>query len=90
MIFTRKKVVVFVDGCFWHGCRLCHNIQRDCNRFWRDKIRGNVERDRRTTLALRRRGWKVVRVWEHDLRRRSDLARTTTRLVKVLAGEPKR
>ena len=84
LIFTRKRVLIFVDGCFWHGCRRCHNIADECNAFWRTKIEGNVSRDRRTTRTLRRRGWKVIRVREHDVRTKAGLAKTARRVSNVL------
>ena len=84
LIFTRKKIIVFVDGCFWHGCRRCHDFEKDCDRFWQDKIQVNVERDRRITSTLRGNGWTVMRVWEHDLRRKGDLKKTASRLSRRL------
>lgn len=60
------KVAVFIDGCFWHGCP--DHCRVPDKRFWRDKIRRNVERDEQVNDNLRLRGWRVVRVWEHDLR----------------------
>lgn len=82
LIFTRKRVVVFVDGCFWHGCRRCHDFDADCDERWRRKIETNVERDKRSTSRLRRQGWTVIRVWEHDLRKKQDLAATARRVAE--------
>jgi len=66
IVFPDSKVAIFIDGDFWHGfrypawtCRLSH--------FWRRKIEGNRARDLRTFSALRRRGWRVVRVWQHQV-----------------------
>ena len=67
LIFTRKRIVVFVDGCFWHGCNRCHDFANDCNGWWQDKIATNVARDKRVRRKLRRLGWTVIRVWEHQL-----------------------
>ena len=67
-VFRARRLVVFVDGCFWHGCPR-HGTQPQGNAaFWRAKFRRNQERDRRDTRNLRRAGWKVVRLWEHALR----------------------
>lgn len=79
IVFARAKVVVFIDGCFWHGCPL-HGTQPKKNaEWWRDKLAKNVERDRRNTENLMALGWCVVRVWEHeDLE--SALARITIAL----------
>lgn len=66
--FKKKKLAVFVDGCFWHGCTACKNVPATRSQFWRKKIHDNKTRDRRVTRKLRRRGWTVVRFWEHELR----------------------
>lgn len=66
IVFRSAKVAIFVDGCFWHGCPK-HGTQAKANaRFWRNKIRQNQERDKETNVLLRKAGWKVVRVWEHE------------------------
>ena len=66
------KWAVFVDGCFWHGCPK-HGTQPKSNAaFWRKKIAGNKSRDRRVNDALRKLGWKVTRIWEHELAKRSE------------------
>ncbi len=65
VVFTRAKVAVFVDGCYWHSCPL-HGTKPSTNAdYWGPKLARNVERDRAHDDALRRAGWKVVRVWEH-------------------------
>lgn len=66
IVFTRGKLAVFVDGCFWHGCPEHGEIpvaNREC---WKGKIDGTRERDRRQMAALKRGGWRVIRVWEHE------------------------
>ena len=66
-VFPKQRVAVFVDGCFWHGCPK-HATQPKNNRaFWRKKLAGNKARDARVNRALRRAGWRVVRIWEHQL-----------------------
>lgn len=67
-VFRREKVAIFVDGCFWHGCPRHFQAPATRAEFWREKIRGNVRRDRRVRRRLRENGWLVVRVWEHELR----------------------
>lgn len=62
-----NKTIVFIDGCFWHGCRL-HYIQPKTNvKYWKHKIETNVERDREVDRNLRSDGWKVIRIWEHQI-----------------------
>ncbi|NVC25129.1 very short patch repair endonuclease [Kocuria salina] len=66
IVFTRRKVAVFVDGCFWHSCPE-HGRQPAVNSgYWSPKLQGNRDRDRRNTQALEQAGWVVVRVWEHE------------------------
>lgn len=64
--FTRLRVAVFVDGCYWHGCPL-HATQSKTNaEWWRSKIDANRQRDADTNRALIERGWFVIRIWEHQ------------------------
>lgn len=66
LVFTRRRVAVFVDGCYWHGCPTHGTQPRSNAEYWRAKIARNVERDRETDRLLASAGWRVVRVWEHD------------------------
>jgi DNA mismatch endonuclease (patch repair protein) len=66
IVFTARKVAVFVDGCFWHCCP-AHGRQPSANTwYWEPKLRRNVERDRAADAALGQSGWTVIRVWEHE------------------------
>lgn len=66
IVFTAKKVAVFVDGCFWHVCPI-HGRQPSVNEwYWGPKLQRNMERDRQADRALEAAGWTVVRVWEHE------------------------
>ena len=65
--FVTKKVAVFVDGCFWHGCPKHYVAPRSRTDFWSAKLSENVARDRRQTRQLESIGWRVVRVWEHEV-----------------------
>lgn len=64
--FTRAKVAVFVDGCFWHACPEHGTNPANNGAWWAEKLRRNVERDRETDAHLVALGWSVVRVWEHE------------------------
>lgn len=66
LAFPRQKVAVFVDGCFWHGCPRHMTWPKNNAEWWRAKIEGNRARDLDTNRLLRRAGWTVVRVWEHE------------------------
>jgi DNA mismatch endonuclease, patch repair protein len=71
-VFPKLKLSVFVDGCFWHGCPI-HATQPKTNaKFWREKISKNQARDRLVSRTLRRAGWRVLRIWEHELTRRNE------------------
>ena len=64
--FTRPRVAVFVDGCFWHSCPDHATSPKSNGPWWRDKLATNVRRDRDTDERLAEAGWAVVRVWEHE------------------------
>jgi DNA mismatch endonuclease (patch repair protein) len=66
IVFPKKRVCVFVDGCFWHGCRTHFRVPRANAEWWAEKIDENRERDKKQTSYLRAAGWRVVRVWEHE------------------------
>jgi DNA mismatch endonuclease (patch repair protein) len=66
ILFTKARLVVMVDGCFWHRCPEHGLSPRDNAAWWRQKLDRNVERDRRTDAELTKLGWKVVRIWEHE------------------------
>jgi DNA mismatch endonuclease, patch repair protein len=66
LAFTRDKVAVFLDGCFWHGCPDHHTVAVTNAEFWATKVETNMARDRDTDRRLAEAGWVVVRVWEHE------------------------
>lgn len=66
IVFPRERVAVFVNGCFWHRCPVHGTTPKNNREWWVAKLDGNVERDRRVDEELRRAGWRVVRVWEHE------------------------
>lgn len=66
IVFTRQKVAVFVDGCFWHGCPEHRTLPKNNAEWWRQKLQSNVDRDRRTDSELTTLGWTVLRIWEHE------------------------
>jgi DNA mismatch endonuclease, patch repair protein len=68
-VFPTHRIAIFVDGCFWHGCRL-HGRKPDSNQlYWNKKLENNKARDRKVTRLLRQKGWKVLRIWEHELKK---------------------
>jgi DNA mismatch endonuclease (patch repair protein) len=70
--FPKQKVAIFVDGCFWHGCPTCYTRPKSNRAFWDKKREDNMARDRRVTRQLRGRGWKVIRIWQHSLKKSPD------------------
>ncbi len=84
MVLPRKRLVVFVDGCFWHGCPVCDKRPEQSGEFWANKIDANRQRDRRVTAALEREGWTVLRVPEHSVRTKRALAQTVDCLARLI------
>lgn len=82
LVLSREKVVVFVDGCFWHGCPDHYVRPRGNPDFWAAKLRENTERDTRQTRALLGEGWLVVRFWEHEVR--ADPVKTAQRVARTI------
>lgn len=70
-VFRAERVAVFVDGCFWHRCPLHCKMPANNQAFWEQKLSRNVERDRLVDRELRKAGWEVWRVWEHQLTQRA-------------------
>ena len=71
-LFREARLALFVDGCFWHGCPKHCKIPAGNRAFWKKKFAANKARDRRVNRELRKLGWRVVRIWEHDLAKRGE------------------
>ena|SRR3989344_5514998 len=82
IVFVKFRVAIFVDGCFWHGCS-CSSIPISNKHYWILKIKRNAARDKDVNSALRKQGWKVIRIWEHQLSRNSD--NCTSRIENALS-----
>lgn len=65
LVFPSERLAVFVDGCFWHGCRKHRTIPRSNAPYWTEKIERNRARDRRVDRQLHTLGWTTLRIWEH-------------------------
>ena len=81
--FQKERLIVFVDGCFWHGCPKCYRAPKGNQKFWETKIIRNRERDREVNRELRLRGWRVLRIAEHSLKKKHR-KRLLSRLAKAL------
>jgi DNA mismatch endonuclease (patch repair protein) len=88
-VFFRERVAVFVDGCFWHGCPKHATWPKQNEEFWARKLTGNKHRDRKVNRLLRSAGWRVLRIWEHDLARKVE-TKTVARIRRALAARSKR
>ena len=84
-VFPKLRLAVFVDGCFWHGCPKHETKPRNNAAFWRRKFARNKARDRLVTRALCKSGWRVLRIWEHELARKRE-ARLVRRIQKALTA----
>jgi DNA mismatch endonuclease, patch repair protein len=85
-VFRSAKVALFIDGCFWHGCRIHSTAPAQNAEFWSAKLSRNVQRDRVQTRALEQAGWQVLRIWEHELRDRDALTKRLLRLLRCATG----
>ena len=83
-VWHKQRLVVFVDGCFWHGCPRCYRSPRHNPAFWRAKIQGNRQRDKKVDHRLRADGWRVVRIWECQIGEH----RNVTRIARSLRLAP--
>lgn len=82
-VFREVRLAVFVDGCFWHGCPKHSSKPKNNAEFWEKKLEGNRARDRLVNRVLRRDGWKVLRIWEHELTPKN-VSRCTRRIRAAL------
>ncbi len=67
IVFPKNKIAIFIDGCFWHKCPKCFIKPETNKKFWDNKIDSNVKRDRFVNVELREKGWKIIRIWEHEI-----------------------
>jgi DNA mismatch endonuclease (patch repair protein) len=65
----KKRLIVFVDGCFWHQCSLHSRMPKQNRGYWLPKLRRNVIRAKEVEIAYKNAGWKVIRIWEHELKK---------------------
>jgi DNA mismatch endonuclease (patch repair protein) len=81
-VFRTHKIAIFIDGCFWHGCPKHFNMPVNNQEFWFEKLSGNKRRDKLVTRALKQQGWRVLRIWEHELATTPE--RTIARLADLI------
>jgi len=86
IVLSRRKVAIFVHGCFWHRHKGCKNavLPKTRAEFWLGKLEGNVERDRRNATALKQQGWRVLTIWECEV---GEEPRLSQKLLAELAAD---
>lgn len=84
-VFRKVRTVIFVDGCFWHGCPKHATKPKNNRVFWQRKLAANRRRDQLVNRTLRKAGWRVLRIWECELTRLR-VARTVKRMLRALYG----
>jgi len=85
IVFTKYKLAIFVDGCFWHKCPICFKKPSTETDFWDKKIENNVLRDSEVNKKLSNDGWKVLRFWEHEINK--DINNVIDKIIKVRFGK---
>lgn len=85
IVFTRLRVAVFIDGCFWHGCPQHATLPKTNSDYWLPKLERNIERDRATDALLRDAGWTVLRYWEHEAP--ADVAKAVATAIRTAAAK---
>ena len=83
-VFRSQRLAVFVDGCFWHGCPKCYRRTNSNQNYWDEKVERNRKRDRFVVRELQKNGWRVLRIWQHEL---SDMPHVTANIRGCLAGQ---
>jgi DNA mismatch endonuclease, patch repair protein len=83
IFFAKKKLAIFVDGCFWHGCKKCGHIPKTRSAFWRAKFDRNKARANDIKLNLEKQSIKVLRVWEHELNKTKDIRKLVQDILKI-------
>lgn len=68
IVFPKKKIAIFIDGCFWHKCKKDFIAPKTNKKFWFPKIENNIARDKQVNRALKKTGWTILRIWEHELK----------------------
>ncbi|MBT9132505.1 MAG: Very short patch repair protein [Firmicutes bacterium] len=85
-VFSKEKIAMFIDGCFWHGCSKHCRLPATNVQYWVDKIQGNIRRDKQVTKELKKRGWIVFRFWEHELTGGASLSRKLNRMKEIVVA----
>ncbi len=82
LVLKKYKTVIFVDSCFWHGCKKHCRLPATRKKYWTEKIERNRKRDQEVNCYYRKIGWKIIRVWEHEIK--NSLKETIKKVIKFL------
>lgn len=83
LVLVSKRVCIFIDGCFWHACPRCYRAPKSHRKYWVLKMKRNRERDKQQDSYLTKNGWKIIRIWEHELY--EDFKKTLHRVLKMIS-----
>ncbi len=72
ILLTKSNTVVFLQGCFWHKCPKCYQKPKTNRKYWLPKIENNVKRDKKNTRQLKKEGFKILKIWEHEIKKDFD------------------
>lgn len=83
IVMKKNKLVIFIDSCFWHGCKKHCRIPSSRKKYWIDKIENNKKRDKRVNYYYNKNNWKIIRIWEHDLKNNTEkITRNLSKTIK--------
>lgn len=82
IVLKKYKTVIFLDSCFWHGCKKHGSMPQTRKKFWKEKIERNKQRDKEVNRHYKKNGWKALRVWEHEIKK--DSQKTIGKIMKFL------
>ena len=85
IVSLKYKIVIFVDSCFWHGCKKHGSMPQVRKKFWEEKIKRNKQRDKEVKQYYRKLGWKIFRIWEHNLKKQPE--KEIIKIIKLKKGK---
>ncbi len=82
IVFKSKKIAIFIDGCFWHKCLTCYKEPKSNKSYWLPKIENNLKKDIIVNNKLREEGWIIIRIWEHELKKKNNLEKKANEIIE--------